>query len=116
MKQSISKPTHSDASPNDETQLREDQGGALAQTLMARLQSQLLNLAVTDDDISPQDIERAAKAISQLVRGLQDAESFLALRTADDQYGLRPKDETREAFLSKLKRIVNSGLLDAVDE
>lgn len=87
----------------------------VAQRLIRRLQTRLLTLSDADDDPSPQDIERAAKAISQLVRSLRDAETYLGVQDGEERYGYRPKPETRRQFLIKLKRLVDAGLLDELN-
>lgn len=87
----------------------------VAGRLIRRLQDQLLTLSDMDGVISPQDVERAAKAISQLVKALQDAAGYLSDAPDEHRYGYRPKPETRQQFLIKLKNLVDLGILDELD-
>ena len=87
-----------------------------AQAIIEILQARLLALSDDAATLNPQEVERSAKAISQLVRGLQDAQTYLD-RVGDHQgYRDRPSRQTRQQFLRKLKRLVDRGILDELDD
>lgn len=84
--------------------------------LIRSLQGRLLSLADTPENLSAPDIERMARAITQLITSIEKAEGFLRDRTGVAQPGDRLEGEARQSFLRKLKRLVENGILDELDD
>ena len=82
---------------------------------IARLNTQLLALADADGDVPAAEIERTAKAITSLIRSVEQAEGFLASRTVDPVVGERLSPERERALLRRVKALVDQGLLDGLD-
>lgn len=87
-----------------------------ANDLIRALQARLLALGDTQDALSVSEIERTAKAITQMITSLERAEGFLRDRTGVPQPGDRLEGDARQAFLRKLKRLVATGILDELDD
>lgn len=89
----------------------------LIQTLQARLLSLGRDLANPETELPPAEIERTAKAINQLIVSVEKSDAFLR---AHGEGGARPGDylhgARRDAFLRKIKVLVERGILEELDD
>lgn len=84
--------------------------------LIRQLQSRLLSLSDDEANVSVVEIERTAKAITQLITSIERADNFLRTRTETARPGFRLEGEARQRFLRRVKRFVDNGGLDALDD
>lgn len=84
--------------------------------LIRRLQSRLLSLSEDEDTVSAAEIERTAKAITQLITSIERAESFLQSRTETTRAGFRLEGEARQRFLRRVRCFVERGGLDELND
>lgn len=88
--------------------------------LIRQLQTRLIrlghDLVDPDVDLAPAEIERTAKAINQLIGSIETSDAFLRTQGG----GVRPGDylrgERRDAFLRKIKVLVDRGILEGLDD
>ena len=78
-----------------------------------RLNAQLLALADTPGDICAAEIERTAKAITTLIRSVEQAEGFLAARAAEPAVGDRLSAAREASLRQRLQSMLDQGLLTA---
>lgn len=83
--------------------------------LITQLQSRLLALGQTDD-LPTSEIERTAKAINQLIVSIEKAETYLSEHSDRPPYGEPLTGERRIVLLRKIKRMVENGILDELDD
>ena len=88
----------------------------LIQKLQARLLSLGRDLAAPDVDLPPVEIERTAKAINQLIMSVEKSDAFLRAQGHGARPGDRRRGVPRQVFLQKIKRLVEKGVLDELDE
>ena len=79
---------------------------------IAKLNRQLLALADTEDTVPAVEIERTAKAITSLIRSVEQAEGFLAARGRTRRPGDRLSDEDHRQLMIRIRNAVERGLLD----
>ena len=89
--------------------------GSTAAQLIAQLQTRLLALGQTDE-LPTSEIERTAKAINQLIISIEKAETFLSHNSDQPRLGEPLMGERRIRLLRKIKRMVENGVLDELDD
>jgi uncharacterized membrane protein len=77
-----------------------------------KLNARLLALAESEEDISAVDIERTAKAISLLIRTIEQSEDFLSTQDEDGRVGDRLSPERHRQLMIRIRNAVERGLLD----
>ena len=77
-----------------------------------KLNQHLVSLAETEGDISAAEIERTAKAISLLIRTVEQAEDFLATQDQTERVGDRLSPERHRQLMIRIRNAVDRGLLD----
>jgi hypothetical protein len=87
-----------------------------AAALIAQLQDRLLALGQDDGSLPTAEIEKTAKAINVLIASLEKADQFLAECGETARLGDRLTGPSRQTLLRKIKRMVENGVLDELDE
>lgn len=86
-----------------------------ATRLIAQLQARLLALGEDGDALPTAEIEKTAKAINALIVSLERADGFI-----QQKQSFRPGDRLsgppRQVLLRKIKRMVENGVLNELDD
>ena len=86
---------------------------APAARAIARLNAQLLSLAEGEDPPDPATIERTARAITSLIRSVEQAQDFLGAHDAE-RPGFRLSEAARTDLLRRIRIAAGRGLIPGV--
>lgn len=84
--------------------------------LVTRLHTRMLALDDDGDKMPLAEIEKTAKTINQLIVSMDKVDAFIRQHGDHARIGDRPTGERRRVLLRKIRRMVENGILDELDD